>query len=128
MSNSSHRYPDVDSAPTPGASWTAPTPAASYEPRAPTPAVNFAQTPYDAPTPYDAGPSLNAGIIPPTPAAMMSAPTPGNYIPTTPGNFVPTTPATGIPQTPFMTSGGDYGHVEDQGRKHMYISLEKNIN
>ncbi|KAI8368614.1 hypothetical protein EDC96DRAFT_607250 [Choanephora cucurbitarum] len=115
MSNSSHRYPDVDSAPTPGASWTAPTPAASYEPRAPTPAVNFAQTPYDAPTPYDAGPSLNAGIIPPTPAAMMSAPTPGNYIPTTPGNFVPTTPATGIPQTPFMPSGGDYGHVEDQG-------------
>ncbi|OAC98128.1 hypothetical protein MUCCIDRAFT_157466, partial [Mucor lusitanicus CBS 277.49] len=46
---------------------------------------------------------------------MISAPTPGSYLPTTPGNFMPTTPATGMPQTPFMPSGGDYGHVDDQG-------------
>ncbi|KAI9354739.1 hypothetical protein BD770DRAFT_412111 [Pilaira anomala] len=110
------RFADVDTAPTPGASWTAPTPAASYEARAPTPAINFAQN-YDAPTPYEAAPTPGAGLIPPTPAAtaMMSAPTPGNYLPTTPGNFMPTTPAAGLPQTPFMPTGGDYGYVEDQG-------------
>lgn len=114
-SYSSSRFADADTAPTPGASWAAPTPAAGYEARAPTPAVNFAQTPYDAPTPYEAAPTPGAGLIPPTPAAMMSAPTPGSYLPTTPGNFMPTTPATGLPQTPFMPTGGDYGHVEDQG-------------
>ncbi|CAO3641938.1 unnamed protein product [Mucor fragilis] len=114
-SSSSNRYADADTAPTPGASWAAPTPAANYEARAPTPAVNFAQTPYDAPTPYEAAPTPGAGLIPPTPAAMISAPTPGSYLPTTPGNFMPTTPATGLPQTPFMPSGGDYGHVDDQG-------------
>lgn len=114
---SSSRYADPDTAPTPGASWAAPTPAANYEARAPTPAVNFSQTPYDAPTPYEAAPTPGAGLIPPTPAAMLSAPTPGNYPPTTPGNFMPTTPATGLPQTPFMPTGGDYGHVEDQGKK-----------
>ncbi|GAA5800987.1 hypothetical protein HPULCUR_006427 [Helicostylum pulchrum] len=114
-SSSSNRFADPDTAPTPGASWAAPTPAASYEARAPTPAVNFSQTPYDAPTPYEAAPTPGAGLIPPTPAAMMSAPTPGSYLPTTPGNFMPTTPATGLPQTPFMPTGGDYGHIEDQG-------------
>lgn len=115
-SASSSRFADPETAPTPGASWAAPTPAANYDARAPTPAVNFAQTPYgDAPTPYEAAPTPGAGLIPPTPAAMMSAPTPGSYLPTTPGNFMPTTPATGLPQTPFMPSGGDYGHVEDQG-------------
>lgn len=113
--SSSSRYADADTAPTPGASWAAPTPAANYDARAPTPAVNFAQTPYDAPTPYEAAPTPGAGLIPPTPAAMMSAPTPGGYLPTTPGNFMPTTPATGLPQTPFMPTGGDYGHIEDQG-------------
>lgn len=63
-------------------------------------------------------------MVPPTPAAMMSAPTPGSYVPSTPGNFIPTTPAGGLPQTPFMPSGGDYGHVDDQGKyriTHIYL-------
>ncbi|KAI9468509.1 MAG: hypothetical protein EXX96DRAFT_590896 [Benjaminiella poitrasii] len=99
-------------------STTAPTPAAShFDARAPTPAVNFAQTPYEsAPTPYESAPTPAVHTAP-TPAptsSMLSAPTPGNYFPTTPGNFMPTTPATGLPQTPFMPSGGDYGQLDEQ--------------
>lgn len=46
----------------------------------------------------------------PTPAAhMLSAPTPGGYIPSTPAGTVQ-------PQTPFVPAGGDYGTVDDQSK------------
>lgn len=37
---------------------------------------------------------------------MMSAPTPGSFIPATPGGLQA--------QTPFMPTGGDYGYVEEE--------------
>ncbi|KAG0165226.1 transcription elongation factor spt5 [Apophysomyces sp. BC1034] len=104
-----NRYNDNDIAPTPAAhSLVAPTPAPTYNaapspaPFPQTPAANFAPTPYEtAPTPYEAASA-------PTPAAhMLTAPTPGSYIPTTPA-------VTGNQQTSFMPSGGDYHQVEEE--------------
>ena len=56
-------------------------------------------------------PATPAALTAPTPAAhMLSAPTPGGYIPSTPAGSVQ-------PQTPFRPTGGDYGHIEEQGKK-----------
>ncbi|CAO3600218.1 unnamed protein product [Absidia cylindrospora] len=117
------RYNDNDIAPTPAAHTTAQTPAANYGHIAPspapypqTPAVNFAQTPYDhAATPYDSAPTPGASLVPATPAAL-SAPTPAAHMMSapTPGSYIPATPAALQAQTPFMPSGGDYGYVEEQ--------------
>ncbi|KAI9021556.1 hypothetical protein CLU79DRAFT_719569 [Phycomyces nitens] len=119
----SGRYSENDMAPTPAAhSMVPPTPAASYGNTAPspapypqTPAANYGTSMYDHTTTlYDSAPTPGANLIPATPAAMsaptpvahmLSAPTPGNYLPTTPGISA---------QTPFMPTGGDYHHVEDE--------------
>ncbi|KAI8329002.1 hypothetical protein BC941DRAFT_463852 [Chlamydoabsidia padenii] len=118
------RYNDNDMAPTPAAhTFSAQTPAANYGHIAPspapypqTPAVNFAQTPYDhAATPYESAPTPGAGLIPATPAAL-SAPTPAAHMMSapTPGAFIPATPGGLQAQTPFMPTGGDYGYVEEE--------------
>jgi transcription elongation factor SPT5 len=71
--------------------------------------------PNTAPTPYEAAPTPGAHMIPMTPAAL-TAPTPAAHMISapTPGNYLPTTPAAGqMPQTPFMPTGGDYNQADD---------------
>lgn len=74
--------------------------------------------PNTAPTPYEAAPTPGAHMIPMTPAAL-TAPTPAAHMISapTPGNYLPTTPAAGqMPQTPFMPTGGDYNQA-DEGKQ-----------